>query len=363
MPNMLTFSQVMIMVFTLEVGIYALSLPRLLAENIGTNSWAALPIYGLLAALNIWILSAVYRLGKGASIFAITKRTTPAYFYFPLFCGIAFIWAMLGSMIAKQYVLILIPVSFPTLHPSVLLLMMEALIFILLIKGIISIANAGIIFFFSHVVVTPFLMSRIHNEFSLSRMTTFWFKEGSYSPSGLLGIYTAFLGFELCLLLFPYVNERTHLFKAVQWGNVLVILNYTINILIMFGFFSLQQLQHLKFPALNAVSFLEFPFIQRIDDFLINLTLFRILMTSTCFSWAAVETLKQLLPTNKIRWFPYGILVISISITLFVLPDTLEKFEEWLNLAGYIETGVALLLPVLLITLLLLNRFKERRHA
>ncbi|MCY9668947.1 GerAB/ArcD/ProY family transporter [Paenibacillus alginolyticus] len=133
--------------------------------------------------------------------------------------------------------------------------------------------------------------------------------------------------------------------------------------MVAFGFFSLHQLQHLKYPVLNLLSYVELPFVQRIDDLVFNITLFRVLITSVLYSWAAIVTIKWLLPTSNKQWIPYVILAIFPLASFFVIPSALEKTEHWLSLFGFAEVGVAFLLPIFLLVILLINKYRGRNYA
>lgn len=358
----LPFYQTTIMANFVQTGVVVFSLPRLLSENIGTNGWVALLICSSIAAFNILLISFVYRLGKGKSIFEISQSVLPKFILVPFFGVLAGLWAILGSLVGKQYILILKSLSFPSLHPAYLYILFEILVFLLLTKGIMSISSTAVLAFYV-IIWNTWLLVYIYDDFELSRMTTFWFKDATHSFKGWLEIYIAFLGFELCLLLFPYTNEKTHLIRAFQIANLITTFTYTLIAFISFGFFSLHQLQHMKYPVLSLLSYVELPFVKRIDDLVFNLTLFRVLITNVFYGWAAIETMKWFLPASNKRWIPYVILAFFPLTSLFVLPSTLEKTEEWLSLFGFSEAGVAFLLPIFLLVVLLINKYRGRNYA
>ncbi|WP_261301308.1 spore germination protein [Paenibacillus andongensis] len=358
----LPFYQTTIMANFAQTGVVVFSLPRLLSENIGTNGWLALLICSSVAAFNLLLISFVYRFAKGRSIFEISQSALPKFILVPFFGVLAGLWAILGSLVGKEFILILTSLSFPSLHPAYLYILFEILVFLLLTKGIMSISNTVVISFY-FIIWNVLLLVYAYEDFELSRMTTFWFKEATHSFKGWLQVYIAFLGYELSLLLFPYTNEKTHLIRAFQIANLITTFTYTLVAFVSFGFFSLHQLQHMKFPILSLLSYVELPFVKRIDDIVFNLTLFRVLITNVLYGWAAIETIKWILPASNKQWIPYIIFAIFPITALFVIPSTLEKTEHWLNLFGLSEAGVAFLLPIFLFVLLLINKFRGRNYA
>lgn len=358
----LPFFQTTLMANCAQTGVVTFSLPRLLSENIGTNGWVALFVCCAVSACNLLLISFVYRYSGGRSIFEIAETALPKFMLAAIFGALAFLWILLGSMVGKEYILILKSLSFPDLHPAYLFIIVELLVFLLLSKGILSISNMTVLPFFIFLMNVT-LLYYTYNEFDLTRMTTFWLKGGSHSFKGWLEIYLAFLGYELSLLFFPYANKKTRLIGAFQLANLFTTCSYALLAFISFGFFSLHQLQHMKYPVLSLLSYVELPFVKRVDDLVFNLTLFRVIITNVLYVWAAMETLRWLLPPAKKSWMPYAIAVSSTLVTLFVFPSTLEKTEQWLNRLGITEFGVAFSLPFFLLILLIIEKYRGRKYA
>ncbi|OCT12335.1 hypothetical protein A8709_31385 [Paenibacillus pectinilyticus] len=366
MQKKLPFFQTTFLAVYAQSGVTAFTLPRILAERMGTNGWAALLICCLVASANLLLISLVYRSSKGKSIFEIAGASIPRIILIPFFTLVVLLWAILGSLVGKEYILIVSTISLQSVPPFVLYLLFEILIFLLISKGILSISYSATLVFFL-LLWSYFLLFYTFDEFSLARMTTFLFKEVDHSVYGWIEIYIAFLGYELVLLLFPHVNEKTHVMRAFQIANLITTLTYLAISFIAFGFFSLHQLQHLKYPMLNMLSYLNLPFVRRIDDFLFNLILFRVLLTNAFYGWAAFQTLKWLLPKSKRTplqiTLPYFILAILAAVALFAFPITLEGNETWLNRLGYGEMAVAFFLPILLLICLKLNKNRGENYA
>ncbi|MBA2942058.1 GerAB/ArcD/ProY family transporter [Paenibacillus sp. CGMCC 1.16610] len=358
----LPFFQTTILANYIQTGVVVFSLPRLLAEHIGTNGWAALFICSAVAAVNLFLISLVYRFGKGKSIFDLTRSVLPKFIVIPLFIILAALWAVLGSLVGKDFILIITSLSFRSLHPIYLYVMLEFLVFMLLSKGIFTISNTAAITFFI-LIWNTLLLVYAQNDFELSRMTSFWFKGVDHTVKGWFQIYSAFLGYELCLLLFPYVDEKSHLMRAFQIANLSTTFFYALVCFVAFGFFSLHQLQHLKFPVLNLLSYVELPFVKRVDDLVFNITILRVLISNVMFAWAASETIKWVLPAAKFRSVPYVFLVFFAAIVFFAIPSTLEKTEPWLYRFSIAEVGVAFALPILLMIILLINKRRGQNYA
>ena len=52
---------------------------------------------------------------------------------------------------------------------------------------------------------------------------------------GFFHIYLAYMGYELCLLFFPYTDKKTKLFRAVIYGHLIRTVSYVLLGFVSFG--------------------------------------------------------------------------------------------------------------------------------
>lgn len=104
--------------------------------------------------------------------------------------------------------------------------------------------------------------------FRWERFTPFILQGGHDQVKGGIEVYAAFLGYELSILLFPYVEKTKKSMTAIYVGNGLLSLSYLSLCLICFGFFSLGQLKRLLYPVLDLLAYIQLPFIERLENLL-----------------------------------------------------------------------------------------------
>lgn len=344
---------VMIVTYMTQTGVVILSLPRLLAENFGYNGWVALIGFSCVASLNIFLISLVYRWGKGKSIFQILEMSLPKFVLFPMYLFLSCIWAILGCIVAKNYISIFEMVSLSTTHVMFLNLLVDILTYLLVIKGIYNISKAFTSFYW--VTSWMYLILLFYaKDFEWVRMTPFFFSGETHFVKGSMSVFTSFLGYELSIMLFPYVERSKKFMRAVQIGNLLTTFTYTLICFICFGFYSFEQLKKMVYPMLDLLSYVKLPFIERIDNLLFAFFLFTTVATITMYIWASQEMVKRMIPKAKAK-----ILVLIILAAVYIvawIPDTIPEIGEWLRYLGYTETGVAFGLPLMLIAILLMNK-------
>ncbi|WP_169083761.1 GerAB/ArcD/ProY family transporter [Paenibacillus sp. PL91] len=342
-----------ILIYMNQTGVIIMSLPRLLAENFGYNGWLALIGISLLVNLNIYIISLVYQIGKGRSIFQILEGSLPRLILYPLYVILIGIWAITGCLVIKNYVYIFQIVSYNTTHTMFLKLLVDILAFLLVIKGIYNISKAATSFFW--LTIWMFLLLFFFTkDFELARLTPYLFKGDTHFLEGGFIVYTAFLGYELSLLLFPHVDHKKKFFRAVYIGNGITTVAYLIFCLICFGFYSFEQLRNMIYPLLDILSYIQLPFIERIENLLFGFFLFTTIITVVVYVWSAQETLARMAP--KVNKKILAFIILTAAYLVAWIPDSLNEVGKWLQYLGYAELGVAVGLPLLLIFILLIHK-------
>ncbi|SFD82400.1 spore germination protein (amino acid permease) [Paenibacillus catalpae] len=346
-----------ILVFMIQSGVMALILPQLLAETFGTNGWITVFGFGIIATVNILLIAAVYKLGKGRSIFQILEQSIPRFMLIPIYLALAVVWTLLGCMAGKEYILIFQMYAFPTTNPMEFKLIMDLLVFWLLTKGLYNITKTSTIFFwlFIWMVLLAFFF---YSDFNWARLTPFLFKGGKFTYLESLDIYSSFLGYEIVLLLFAYTNQKTKLIKATLIGNSVTTLTYCYLAFITFGVYSLGQLKNKAFPVLEMMAYIRFPFMERMENLLFGFILFTVLFSILMYEWCALEMLKHIFPKLKANFLAFMLMLMCFIVAY--IPDTINDVGDWLSTLSMIECGIAFGLPLLLLIVLMFQSMGSR---
>ncbi|MBO7746650.1 GerAB/ArcD/ProY family transporter [Paenibacillus sp. MWE-103] len=346
----------MVLIYMTQTGVAVLALGQMLAVTFGYNSWLALPAYAAVVTVNLLLIGLVHRMGRGKSIFDIMERRLPKPLLAPLYLLLISVWSMLACLVIMEYVLVFQMIAFPTTNSIWFKLVIDMLGFMLFTKGLYTIAKASTVFFYLTVWMYP-LSCMFFNEFNWTRLTPFLLQGGNHQPAGIVGIYYAFLGYELVLLLFGHVDRSVKLIKMAIWANLLVLLSYAYICFLVLGFFGLHELQKMQYPLIDMFAFIKFPFIERIENVLYGLLLFTMLSTMSMYFWASNETSGRLLPKIKSEY--RGGALVAGTFLISMMPDTIGDVDQWLSLFARIEIGISFGLPLFLIALLLIRKEKE----
>jgi Spore germination protein len=98
--------QLSILIFMIQNGLVLYTAPRITAEYFGTNGWLSIIFIFLLVNINIVLITIIYKLGKGRSIFEIIEATVPKWVMVPFYLFIIGIWIGMASMMMKKYIII-----------------------------------------------------------------------------------------------------------------------------------------------------------------------------------------------------------------------------------------------------------------
>lgn len=345
-----------LLMYLVQSGVLLFSIPRLTAEHAGTNGWLSLIIASALVCANIGLFYIVYRMGQGQSVFDIMESSVSKFILAPVYIVIASIWSISGCLIGKQYVLMFQMLSFHTTPSSVLKILFDILVYFLLIKGIYNIVKASTVFFYLTAWM-PWLFLYHFRDIEWVRFTPFLFQGGTSTVEGKVQIFASLLGYEVCLYLFPYVDQNTKWFRAVVLGNLYTTLIYIFTSVVGFGFFGYELLLNLMFPLLDLLAFIELPFVERIENLLFVFFIFKMLMTTVISFWIAQIYLERVF--TKARPKLLAFLLVLITFVIANLTNVLQEVVDWLRHLVMLQSLLNFVIPIFLILLLLLRKRQE----
>lgn len=347
-----------LLLFNTQSGVGIFTLPRLTATHFGTNGWAILLVIALIAGLNIMLISAVYRLGKGQSIFDILGKL-PRLITWPIYLIMGGNMAMIACLVVKQYALIYQVLVFPSTSDMKLKFILDIIVLLYVFTGIYTMSKTNIFFSFLLLSQLPLAFSFI-GEFDFARLTPYFFQERGDIVGGFFKIYSAFMGYELALFLFPHAENNKRWLRYVHIGNLITTAVYLVICVICFGFFHYEGLPHQAFPLLDIFAYLRFPFVERIQNLLYSLFLLSIVHTSAMYYWSSQTVLRAIIPKFPWKWMVF--IMMLATYFLMYIPKKLETIDAWMSYVTYIQLAVAFGLPMLLIVILLFQR-RKTSHA
>ena len=344
----------------IQSGVVLFSLPGVLAEQFGSNGWITIPVASTVVMVNIFLIGLLYKHGKGKSIFEITEGVAPKAIVYPMYFLLAIVWSMLACLVGKQYVLIFQMIAFPTTHPMIFKFAMDVLVFLLLIKGIYNISKAATIIFYLTIWM---LLTNVYffKEMELVRYTTFIFYNHGDILKGSIELFTAFLGYELSILFFPFVNKSSKLIRGVFYGNLFTTIVYLVVCIVSYGFFTYQQLAQMLLPMLDLLAYIKLPFIERIENLLFTFFYLKVLVTVVLYFWAAQQVMTRIFKKTKANAIGFVLIAVCYGISYQFI--TLEDVSRWLTRFANAEIAIAFGLPLVGLLLIFIGKRGQSENA
>lgn len=346
--------QLTILIFMIQNGLVLYTIPRTTAEYFGTNGWLGIIFIFLLVNINIVMITIIYKLGKGRSVFEIIEATVPKWIMVPVYLFIIGVWIGMASMIMRTYIFTYKMMFFPTLPVWLFIICFSVLSFQLLRSGIYNITKA-IFVLFCFVIPMLFLLFYIIPEFDFSRFTPFFFKGETDFFKGAFHVYSAFLGLEVSILFFPMV-ERTWT-KALYLGNLFTMANSLIITISCYGFFSFNQILNDIIPVMTLFEYTEVAFLSRAENLCLSVSAFKVLSTIVIYYWGAQQFFGNMMKSIKPNF--WIIIIVASGFILALVPDSLVDVEKWSNWLSYCAIAIAWALPIFVLSILFTQILKN----
>nr|WP_263326667.1 spore germination protein [Neobacillus sp. Marseille-Q6967] len=349
--------QVSILIYLIQSGVTLFSLPRLVAEAFGTNGWIGLIIIYLIVNINLVLIWLVFKISKGKSMVEIIG-VIPKWITMPFCLFIAGVWMLLGVMVIVKFSMLLKVLFYQSVAPFYFFFMAFILTYMLLSKELYQIAKSTVVLFY-FTIWTVFLLAFHLPEFSFTRLTPFIFKGETSMLKGGMSIYTALLGYEISIL-FLHLMEKKQL-KSLIAGNSITSLIYLGVTFVCYGFFSFEQLLREMYPVVTLLGYISFPVLERVENFTFSIFGLKVLMTTVMYLWGSKELLQYQFNKIKPKFLVICILIVSFFVSF--IPKVLNDVEQWLTYITYAATGIAFLLPILLLIIAFITNKMNRKPA
>jgi spore germination protein (amino acid permease) len=346
--------ELMFLLHTVPIGVGILGMVRFVAEKAGHDAPLAILLSGLYPQIGILFMWLLLRRFRTMGIYEIHQQLFGRWIgklfnlLFAAYCLYAFFMTVRTfSELVNTW---LYPMTSPWVLTSIFLMPTMYASF------------AGIRLLGRYAIAASFLTVWI--------LTLVYFpaREGSGTyllPIGSNGVSRIFqgsllsalsiLGFELLLVIYPYVTYKKDVLPAATIANWSMTLIYTINAVVSIMFFSLPQLEKTIWPMLTMYKHVQVPFIERFETIVIAIWIIKIVNTAGTYLWAGVEGVLKTVPVKK--WLLYSMILIAALYGTALLRSRTE-INLHLNFLSKLGLGIMILYPLALWLLSLVLRKK-----
>ena len=339
---------VIILVLTL-IGVGILTLPRELAEIVGTDGWLALLAGGIAAMVIAFLHGYIIKLFPNEDFFEILRLTLtkPIAYLISIFLCLYFIGNV--ALITRLYEKVIKTVLLPRTPGQVIVITMLLVVIYLVRVGIEPMARLSNVLFPFTVVLVTILFALTSVEVDFSELRPFF----QASPMDLLEasnvVIFSLLGFELLLIFGTHLREPE---KAAKIGPIavgLVVVFYLLLNVSVLGNFGEKQIKNLIWPTFNVFKTIEFPgaFIENVEVVAMSIWILSIFMTLAPYYLCTTILLGDIMATKEHNYFALPVLPWVYFIARYGsnIADIYKEFEVFSNYTAYpVILGIPLLI-------------------
>ncbi len=354
-------SQLASVIILTMVGTGILTLPRALADEVGTDGWLVILFSGAISMLLLYAMGYIVKKLPGKNYLEILSATlTKPVAYVLVFLFIiysivlnSFLIRIFGEVI-KMFLLFYTPIE-------VIMFTMLLTSIYLVRRGIETLGRLAE-FMLPIVIILNvplFLLTLQGTDFS-NLLPVFQ----TPIKDLVMAIPTAlfsFLGYEIMLVFGVFMNKPNKAPRSGIWTIGIVTVFYLFLNAMVLSRFGVQQTTHLIWPTLSLFKTIEFPglFIENVEVVVMTMWVFIVFMSVAPFYLSNVILIANFAGVKNHNLFALPLLPLIYFISLF--PDSMAATYYYLDIiARYGATLVVIIVPLLvLIALLIRLRRKE----
>ncbi|MCR8644694.1 spore germination protein [Paenibacillus sp. N1-5-1-14] len=357
----ISFLQFVLLVHGMQVGTGILSLPRLLAEEAGTDGWISIILAWLLNSTFSVLIVLVMRQYPNDSLSELFIRLfgkisgkiliIPILFHFIYFGWN--IW-LNTSLYVKEYFL-------PTTNIASIMFIIGVPIYFIGSKHIQVIARYSQLIFYMTIWMSLVMLFPLKEAHYIHLVPVL--KEGIMPViKGIVPTVYSFLGYEVVYFVYPHLKQKELAIKGVLIASTLTMMIYVFVTLVCFVYFSPYEISSYYQPVLILLKVVEFRFLERFDIIFLAFYLLVVSKAMIPYTSTMAAGTAQLLGIHSHKWIVFIYIVAALIFTYFMQPSWMNS-EEWMKWAGYSGIIVSYCLPIMLLIYIYFYKMARRKVA
>ncbi|ARU60556.1 hypothetical protein CBW65_05295 [Tumebacillus avium] len=353
----LDFSQTVLFVQTVQVGIGLFNLPRLVSEKAGHSSWISILIAGAIIQVAMIVIVKLLQRFQNLDVYAIMNRLYGKWLGNLLGAIFALYCVFVAAVVTRSYVEIVQQWLFPTTSTIMFYILLILPTVYCALGGARVLGQFAVVTFFGTIWMMALLIvpaQEIQGDYYRPLLD---FKVMELL-SATWQVSVSAVGFELLMVIYPFLQYKKKTMLASSIGVWMTTVIYLIVVLISIGFYSQEQIKTMLSPTLHLFKIVMLPIIERIEHIGIVTWSFLVVNTAASYLWAAG---RYLIRFNK--WKPNTciLLIAPVLFGIGIYPTDMLTLTQMQDLAGLIGVIMSIALPPLLLITALIFRKKAEQ--
>ncbi|WP_028546313.1 GerAB/ArcD/ProY family transporter [Paenibacillus taiwanensis] len=302
------------LIFMVVRGVLFFQLPSVVTREFGTNSWIMMIGYTLLMIGVMRLMYVGLQKHQRQSIFQVLQHHFPKWIANSLISFSILLYICIAFDIVFTYVKMLQFTNDVTVNITLTGSIMIAVILYISYHGLYTMSKTSIVLFLLSIWIIALELLQF-SDFTLTRLTPFFLQGGEWTVKGALQVVSAYLGFEMLLIMSPHISPDTKWIRYTTGALTLVGCYYTMYCILAQGLLSHYHLVNVRYVVLRLYGATRLSTLEYLTDLLFIFFLFSSLLSSSLYLWGANEGLKQMQKNNhKLHnYISFGIVLVLLS--------------------------------------------------
>ncbi|PGL72573.1 GerAB/ArcD/ProY family transporter [Bacillus sp. AFS055030] len=339
-----------------QIGVGVLGFQRIIAKDAGYDAWISVLIAGVFVHVVLWFMFKLLSNAKGDIIDAHTQLFGKIVgSFFSLIILLYFIVAAISVL--RLYIEIIQVWMFPTIQTWLLGIIILLLCYYIISGGFRVVVGMAFLSGIFTAVLYTLLFHLPHKYIHIDNI--FPILDHSFidlMKSAKQSNYTM-AGFEILLMVFPFIRNANSCQKFAQWGVGFSTLIFTLSAFTTFLLLSEKQIEHIIWSRIYIAKLIQFPFIERFEYILISTFLIKVISILTLLLWSSSRGIKLIF-----KWKQKYVLII-ISLVIIIVCQFLESRNEINSFTDYTSKISLCLFYIYIPILSIIYMFKKSGKA
>ncbi|MCR8843470.1 GerAB/ArcD/ProY family transporter [Paenibacillus sp. SC116] len=333
-----------ILLFMIVRGIIFFQLPSLVTKEFGTNSWIMLYVFTALVIAHLYLIYKGSKKHQNASIWTIIHTHFPKPVAAVLIIAPSLLFIVISFNLANSYARVLQFTSDPSVNIRIVSIIILGVVLFTAAHGLYTITKTSVLYYLFTFWIVFFELLQF-DDIELQRYTPFFLKDGHWSLSGTIDVFGAFLAYETIMFMTPYLEKNMKWISYAAISSFVIGTYYTMYCFLSQGLLPIEQIEDVRFVVLRLYGATRINALEYITDLLFITFIFSAILTSSVYTWSALEGFKTLQKKDrhKENLFIAGV----IMLALCYVPLNFDESKKLFSISNTILICIIILFTLL----------------
>lgn len=360
--NKINKTQLAVIMINSVIGLEALSLPNIMAEEVKTDGWVVILASGLIAILLMTLINSVAVKYPGKSMVEFGRELVPT----PIANVISIIYMIefmiIGGIILKFFSEVMNIFLLPRTPPQVISITMILLAIYMVRSGIEAMGRLFMVATIILLVPTFVVGLSIVTDINIDNYFPILHTDPLTILKTIPKTISSFSGFQILFFVTFFVKEdKKNTRKYNIFAMMSIIIMYTLTYLVTLGKYGTDKLEYQIWPVMSLMRSIQIPtaFVENIDALVMSIWMISVFTSLSIALYGSSFIFSRLLKTDEMK--PFVIPIAALIYITGTLPENIAQkimyADKAIGFTSIITLGVV---PILYYVI---SKVKEKRQV